>query len=222
MSASPILIGGCLLVPLSLLVLATGSDTVRYGGCGFTLIAAIYGAYWLRGTAAALIVAGAGTSALFWAAGEVRYDLVSLFAAIGGGVLLTMFLGQRKLLFLSLLALVDCAVVTLGLTSQVVAPAAFSDSFPLASTPPVFSGIAVNGFFVGGIDLACAVIVADLLRTRAPGRRRYLLVLLYLALSLASALLAQHFQQAVPATVPPCLVALLATGLARRSSVPAS
>jgi hypothetical protein len=191
------------LIPVALFALASGHSAPRYAAFGFSSLAALWGGRRLAGNvgaaAAALLIVLAWTDA-----GGTRllaFDLAGLLAGIGGGVLLAVALGRRVLSFLVLLVAVDCCVVGLGLTADVVSPASLGPAPALAFAPPVFAGVAVDGYFLGSIDLACAAITAFAVRS-APRRTTAValagLLVAQTLLVLAGSLLARP----LPATVP--------------------
>ena len=196
------------LIPCSLLLLGSGLGVARLAASFLSLAGALWGGWRLFRHAGVVLVSVAAAAVWAGAGGSIAFDLVALGAAIGGGELLYRVFGQRLLLFLGALAAADCLIVSGGLTGSLFA-ASVDQGNPLAVRPPSFSGVVVDGSFLGGIDLACAVLIGFELQRRNASRGRALAV--FVAYAAAQALLvsvAQLHGTALPATLPP-LVALL-------------
>jgi hypothetical protein len=211
--ASHLVVACLILLPASLLLLASGIVSGRIVFCFFSSLGALAGIYTLGGfyllPLAALPLGGS------WLLhGDLRlfcFDLAALLAAIGAGELLSDLLNGRELLFVGAIAAMDVIVVSLGLPQGAVNPASFGPLPSLAFNPPVYAGVAVDGVFLGAIDLACAVIVGSYLRRYRPATRLYDLSV-YAVAQLTMIAVGLTFAIALPATLPP-LVALLATRL---------
>lgn len=207
------LVACVLLIPVILLLFASGLSAPRYAACVATIAAALWGAHRLAGAAGVVAAAGCvGVSMLAQpTTARIGYSIAGVLCALGAGQLIGLILRGRTLPFLVLLVAVDCAVVFSGLTSSVVFPLsadAGDAKLALEQFPPIYSGIVLGGSFIGGGDLACAVLVGFALRER-PGRRRFVFALLaYLLLQAGVIVLAHALAVAMPATIP-ALAALL-------------
>lgn len=213
------LIGALLLLPLSLLALAGGSDLPRYLAFAFSTLGALWGGKRLAGAPG--VVAAACFAGLAWllAASDLQllaFDLTSLLAALGGGALLAAALGRRALPFMLLLFALDCVVVSLGLTEQVVAPAMLGPSPELALAPPIFAGIAVDGIFLGAIDIAAVVLVAAASRRSKLRLALPLTLATLLGVQAALVLTGVLSGQPLPATLPALAALLVLAGAERR------
>lgn len=212
----PAILGLLLLIPTFLLLMSSGSSAARLAESGFSGFAAMLGLYLLAGRGGLAI--GGLLTVLLWSGVErsgLSFDLLALAAALAAGYLLAAVLriGQREIFLLSLLVL-DVLVVSLHLTSGALFPASFAQAFPDAGLPPVLSGVVCQGFFLGGIDIACAVFVGRLIRAERLSLRAALLGYLAAQLIVVS-LVASGLFSAFPAIAAP--VCALAVARLRRS-----
>lgn len=203
-------------VPLFLTWLAQASQPARVTASVFASLAAAVGAqlvFGRAGTALAATLLGA-----VWLGVDrygIAYDLLSLSAAVCAGALLCVILGKgMRLLFLVILSVVDLAVVGFALSTAALFPAAFSDSFPAAATPPVFSGVALGGYFLGGIDIACALLVGREIRD---AKRIAPILVIYLTAQVGMAAVGVGASAVVPAALAPAAAVIGARAIARRS-----
>jgi hypothetical protein len=202
------------LIPVSLVLLASGSTGVRLAASVLSSAGALWGARRLGGLVAALVVAAAIVAVWVGVGGVTPFNLAALAAALGGGELAYRLIGSERLLgFFTLLAGVDCLIVTGGLTQGLFAASITDGGNPLALQPPTFSGVVIGGVFLGGIDLACAVMLGFDLVSRSLHRRDLVAVISVFALTQALLVTISGVAEiAVPATLP----ALVALFLARR------
>lgn len=192
------------LIPLSLLALSKNIALTHTLASFFTIIASFLGFYLLKGKAGLLIAAVVMTVFLTQKdQSGLIYDLLSLATAIAGGFLLSALLKKKtKYLFLGLLCGVDILVVSLSLTSAALFPGTLSSSFPSAALPPVFSGVIFSGYFLGGIDLSCAILVGRAIRDEGLAFKPALIAYA-LAQTLLGVLIATSTTSALPAVLAP-------------------
>lgn len=197
------------MVPLSLLALAHTARSAHWAASLFSTAGALLGGYLLFGRyGAALAALAAGIAWLALDPSGAAFDLAALAVGAGSGFLLSgYFGGARAYLFLVALSAVDLAVVGAHLSTAALFPASLTSGFPGATPPPVFSGVVVSGFFLGGLDLACAVFAGQLLARGGYSRFRTLTA--YLTLQAFFAFAVMHGVKALPAVLVPTAALLL-------------
>jgi hypothetical protein len=192
------------LMPVFLLALAHRPSTLLLAASVCSAAAACYGGWLVLGPAGALAVGG--LTALVWVEGPsplAVFDAVSASAALAVGAMLFFLFGRVRLgLFLAALVPLDIALVALALPQHALLPASLTHTLTILQRPPVFAGVVAGPYFLGGLDLACAVAVG----AAAAGRRELTrAVLVLLAAQLGVVLAAHAYHHALPATVPSLL-----------------
>lgn len=208
--AVPLLAAGAFVIPASLLLMASGVLPGRWAFFVFSSLGVLAGVYTLLGwrllPLAVLPLAGSWLFAGDW--GLLAFDICALLAAIGAGELLASLLRGRELVFASALAAIDIVVVYLGLPADAIMPAILGPAPALAQTPPIYAGVAFDGVFLGGIDIALAWLVGSYLR-RCRWRTDMRALGVFAIAQLLMVSLGLILAIGLPATLPP-LCALLA------------
>jgi len=199
-----------LIVPLSLTLMASGILPGRWAFFIFSSLGVLAGVYTLLGLCFLPPAALPLTASWLWGGdwGLLVFDVCALLAAIGAGELLASMLRGRELMFAAALAAADVVVVALGLPADAVMPALLGPAPALAASPPIYAGIAIDGVFLGGIDLALAWLVGSYLR-RLRRRADMRVLTVFAAAQFSMVAVGLLGSVALPATLPP-LAALLA------------
>jgi hypothetical protein len=143
----------------------------------------------------------------------LAYDLLSLSCALALAGCLVAVLPSRARLFVAALASCDLLLVVSGLPEAALFPAFLGQGPAIALHPPVYAGLALDSWFLGGVDLAVACYAYAL------ARERRLFLMLYAAAQAALVGLGLLTAWALPATLP-SLLALLVAGERRSDPVP--
>lgn len=215
--AVPLLAAGALLVPGSLLLMASGVVSGRWVFFVFSTLGVLAGVYTLLGLRflPLALVPIVVTWMLGGDGGLLAFNVCAILAAIGAGELLASLLRGRELVFAGALAAIDIVVVSLGLPADAVMPAILGPAPALAATPPIYAGVAFDGVFLGGIDIALAWLVGSYLRRcRRRTDLRALAVFFVAQLVMVSAGLLLAI--GLPATLPPLAALLTARYLTPR------